>query len=184
MNRITKGLIVSIQGYSEGTTKELSREAMNGGAVAIRTDKNINTHDVPIIGLKKIKVQDMLLQPYITPSLNEIEEVKKWADYIAIDFRCFNKNLPEIVEYCSHNRIPIIADISSMEDYNNIINNNYKVAYITTALSVLYLTKRYYPDKIFLKELIDAGCKNVIAEGNYKYVNDVREAYQIGSHNV
>ena len=33
-----KGLIVSIQGYSQPTTQELAEKAILGGAVAIRTD--------------------------------------------------------------------------------------------------------------------------------------------------
>jgi putative N-acetylmannosamine-6-phosphate epimerase len=184
ITKLKKGIIVSIQGYSESTTKEMAKDAISAGAVAIRTDKNIYIHDVPIIGLKKIKVKSFIEQPYITPTIKEIEDVKVWADFIAIDFRILNKNLSEIVEYCRHNQLNIIADISSMADYKNIIDNNYNISYITTALSVLYLTKPYFPDKLLIKRLSDVGCTNLIAEGNYQYVDDVREAYQVGSHNV
>ena len=49
-----KGLIVSIQGYSRAMTEEMIVEIANAGAVAIRTDKKVNSR-LPLIGLIKNK---------------------------------------------------------------------------------------------------------------------------------
>ena len=184
ITKFKKGIIVSIQGYSEIATKELALHAINGGAVAIKTDKNIHIDKVPIIGLKRVKVQSLADEVFMTPTIKDIDEIKIWSEFIALDFRMLNPDLAELIEYCRHNQLNVIANIGSIDDYLNIVENNWKVAYISTALSVFYLTKQYFPDKILLKELVQNGCKNIIAEGNYQAVNDVREAYTIGSNNV
>jgi len=184
---MNKGIIVSIQGYMPETTQELAKEATNAGAVAIRTDKYIDC-PMPIIGLRKIKMNDydIMKEPYITPTINDISIVKKWLhknNFIAIDFRKINKNLNEINAYCLENKIDIIADIGDFDDYENIIKNGYTVAYVASTLSVLY-NKRFYPDIELVKKLYDAGCRNIIAEGNYRICKDVEDVLDYGINNV
>lgn len=181
---MNKGIIVSIQGYNTITTETLAREAVNACAVAIRTDKPI-TIDIPVIGLQKIKVGNTSREAYITPTVEEVEKISKWADIVAIDYRRCNKNLKEISDYCRSAGIKVVSDIMCFEDYENIKENSYHFDYIATTLSVLSPgNRRYYPDKRLVKSLVADGCRNVIAEGNYDYRKDVREVFNAGVHAV
>ncbi len=182
LNLKNYGIIVSIQKYSLETTKEMANEAVNAGAIALRTDKDIGIDSIPIIGLKKIDVINHQDEAYITPDIKSIESVAEWTNNIAIDFRRLNKNLDEINEYCEDNNINIIADIANIADYYNILEKGYNVKYITTALSVLYRlgTAFYFPDKEFIKTLLKEGCHNLIAEGKYQTRRDVQWAYEQG----
>jgi putative N-acetylmannosamine-6-phosphate epimerase len=178
MKKIENGIIVSVQGMGITTTNEIVGEAIKAGAVAIRTDKILDKINVPIIGLKKLKVKNLKEQAYITPDIDSIEQVKEWADYIAIDFRRCNYDLDRINKYCIKNNINIVADIGTIEDYQNIIAKKYKVNYITTALSVYY-HKKYFPDLTILEKLNALDCKNIIAEGEYKTRADVVKAFEL-----
>lgn len=181
---MNKGIIVSIQGYNTIATETLAREAVNACAVAIRTDKPIEV-DVPIIGLQKVKVGNTGKEAYITPTIEDVEKVGHWADFVAIDYRMCNKNLNDISDYCKKNKIKVIADIMCFADYENIKENGYQFDYIATTLSVLNPgNKRYYPDIRLVKSLIAAGCRNLIAEGNYNYRKDVKEVLDSGVHAV
>jgi len=111
-----KGLIVSVQGYSVNTTKELSDKAIKGGAIGIRTDQPI-TVNMPIIGLKKNKGKY-----HITTNLPHINEVSKWANYVAIDSRKGNNDIRHLLSYCNEIDCNFISDISSDEDVKNILN--------------------------------------------------------------
>jgi len=183
--KIEKGIIVSIQGYSKTTIEELAREAQNAGAIAIRTDKKIDT-SLPVIGLKKEKGLTPSRQAYITSNVDDIEEVKQWANYVAIDYRRLNPNLKDINSYCMDNKIKVIADIASIEDYENILKNNYSYEYMATTLSVLYLSskQRYFPDMELIRKLVKAGETKIIAEGNFNTMSQVREVYALGCNNV
>jgi len=182
---LERGIIVSIQGYHQKTIEELAKNAINAGAVAIRTDKPIHfspyEKKVPLIGLNKSKVVNPEITPYITPDLESIISVSKWAEYIAIDYRQLNPNLKKISDYCKEQKLNIVADIGSWKDFNNIKENDYYYTYIATSFSVFDIM--FFPDK----ELLSKVCKiekNVIAEGNYKTRKDVKEALEIGACNV
>jgi putative N-acetylmannosamine-6-phosphate epimerase len=182
---LDRGIIVSVQGYTKETIEELVREAISAGAVAIRTDKRIHVDinkKVPIIGLWKTKVNDPVKEAYITPTRTEIERVVQWADYVAVDYRELNTNLPDISKYCREKKLKVVADISTIRDYENIKENDYYYTYIATTLSVF--SNLYDPDFKILHELIDAGEKNIIAEGNFKIRNDVSKAYKMGIKNI
>lgn len=182
---LDKGIIVSIQMYSRETIEEMAIEAINAGAVALRTDKKIRIpldKKIPIIGLWKTKVNDPVKEAYITPTVNEVEKVASWSDYVAIDYRELNPALLKVSNYCREKKIKVVADIATTQDYQNIKENDYYYTYIATTLSVF--SSIYDPDFRILYELIAAGEKNIIAEGNFKIRQDVAKAYKIGIRNI
>lgn len=175
---INKGIIVSIQGYSKITTEELAKEAINAGATAIKTDKEISTNsNIPIVGCHKIKVEHPEKQAYLTPTIELIEEVKKWSDYVSIDYRRCNKDLKKISDYCKEHKIKVIADIQNIEDYRHIKKNMLHYTYIATTFSVF--SKKFYPDVALAKELMKEE-KHLIAEGNFKTRAEVKDMFNSG----
>lgn len=181
---MNKGIIVSVQGYNTIATETLAREAVNACAVAIRTDKPIEV-DVPVIGLQKVKVNNAGKEAYITPTIADVEKVSRWADYVAIDYRQCNQNLLEISNYCKEKKIKVVADIMNYKDFEMMIAHGYYFDYIATTLSVLNPgNKRHSPDKRIVRALLAAGCRDVIAEGNYNYRKDVRDVFNAGVHAV
>jgi len=183
---ISQGIIVSIQGYHQKTIEELAKDAINAGCVALRTDKPLHFRPydkkVPIIGLNKIKVINPEITPYITSTIEEIEKVKEWADYIAVDYRLVNNNLKGISAYSEERKLNIIADIGCIEDYENIKENNYYYTYIATTFSVFKIL--FKPDTKLIKYLVDKGEKYIIAEGNYTTRKSVIDVYNLGVKNV
>lgn len=183
------GIIVSIQGYSLNTTQELANNAINAGAVGIRTDKLLNI-DIPYIVLKKTKVEkeERIKIPFITPTIEDIQfyenKIDKDKVYIAVDYRVINKNLKSVSDYCRQKKIKIVADIANIGDYKNILSNNYYHDYIATTLSVLYYDNKYFPDIWLAQELYNSGCKNIIAEGNFSKREDVRKVFYYGINNI
>lgn len=175
-----KGIIASIQGYHQKTIEELALNAINGGAVAIRTDKPIRVN-VPLIGLNKIHVNWPEKEAYITPSIELIEKVAEWAQYVAIDYRSLNHDLEQISDYCLENKIKVVADIGTYQDYLNIKERGFYFTFLTTTFSVHHV--RFNPDLRLLKKLLKEE-KNVIGEGNYYTRPQVDEAFKIGAHNV
>jgi putative N-acetylmannosamine-6-phosphate epimerase len=175
------GIIVSIQQLSRNTIEELAREAISGGAVAIRTDKPINCK-IPVIGLKKISVQNRSEDIYITPTLKDVRKVKDWAYLIAIDYRRINQDLKEISDFCRENNLCVVADIETVEDYENILENDYYYTFIATTFSIFHMN--HTPDIELIRQLKQLDCKNIIAEGNYQTRKQVLEAYAAGANNV
>lgn len=171
---LANGIIVSIQNYSLSTTQELAEIAIEGGAIAIRTDQPI-TINKPIIGLKKYNY-DRYERAYITPAISDIVEVAEWSNYVAVDYRSINKNLKDISEYTKEKNIDIVADIATIEDYQNIKKNNYNYMYLATTLSVL--KNKYAPDLKILSELYYLKATMIIAEGNFSNRGQIRTAYE------
>lgn len=183
---LNKGIIVSIQGYSKVTTSELIDEAIAAGAVAIRTDKNINGKAVPIIGLRKQVVNNARSQAFITPTIPLIEEVAEKADYVAVDYRRVNKNLSEISAYCEKNNIKVVADIRDMADLMYIKERGFYYTYIATTLSVLvdYDNEYRFAPNIELASKAYEIEKDLIAEGNIFSRKHVKALIDIGIKNV
>ena len=178
----SKGLIVSVQGYSIETTAELIVEIANAGAVAVRTDKKVDSR-IPLIGLSKVKVEDRKEEPYITNTLDRVKEIEKWTKNIAIDYRKMNSDIKEISDYCRNKRLVVIADIADIADYENIIENDYYHTYIATTLAVLY-RENFTPDIDLIEQLKKLECENIIAEGNFSTRKQVKLAYNVGACNV
>jgi len=179
--KLNKGVYVSIQGLSHNTTSELITEALSAGAAGIKTDKEITLKgrkDITIIGCHKVRVRDKSREAYITPTVEEVKKVAEWADLVSIDYRRINKNLKAISEYCRDKKIPVVADIGTMEDLENIQKCGLYYTYIATTFSVFGL--KYYPDLEFLKALLEHE-KNILAEGNYQTRGQVIEAMKAGA---
>lgn len=160
---INKGLIVSIQRYSRETTQELAERAIDGGAIAIRTDQRINVK-VPVIGLIKIPNKKY----YITTSRAAIKECM-WSQYVAIDSRKGNIDIDLLYSYCHINEVDIIADIENIEDVYNLLAicsrlKLVKPKYIATTFSFM---EEGIPDLKLLKKIKKATNISIIAEGGY-----------------
>ena len=176
------GIIVSIQGYSKNTTEELCKEIISAGAIGIRTDKNIRT-EIDIIGLHKVHVNNPEIESYITNTIELIDSVSEWSQYVAVDYRKLNPNLQKISDFAKEKKIKIIADIGTRKDYENIKNNDYYYTYIATTFSVFNPRRRFYPDLGFMQFLAEKE-KNVIAEGNINTRDQVRKIIEMGITNI
>lgn len=174
-NKIENGLIVSIQGYSLNTTQELAEWAINGGAVAIRTDQPIKIK-VPVIGLQKIENKEF----YITSTREALIEVQKWADYIAIDSRKGNQDLSLLYAHCHVNNIKYIADIQYIDDVKNILEMCSKKKIIKPSFFATTFSYNGYLVKQ-IKEITDIP---IIAEGGYNDKIMIYNARLNGASNV
>ena len=177
---IKRGIIVSIQGYHYKTITELAVEAVNGGCVGLRIDKHIDLPEdkkVPIIGLKKIHVDDPKLEAYITPTVDDVETIKDWCNLVAIDYRRCNKHLNSVSKFCREHHLEVVADIETFEDYERIKECEYYYTYIATTFSVF--TAQYRPNLGLVERLAKVE-KNLIAEGNFTSRTDVRQAFKHG----
>jgi len=168
---IEKGLIVSIQGYSRGTTQELAEGAVQGGAVAIRTDQPISTK-VPVIGLEKIPNKSY----YITTSRDSIIRCMAWSNYIAIDSRRGNNDLEILLAHCHINNINVVADIRTLDDVKNLLTiceeqNIRKPAYIATTFDY---DMSYIQKLVIIKAIKSYSDIPVIAEGGYSKLDEVK----------
>jgi len=179
-----RGIIVSIQGYSQKTTSELASEAVSAGCVALRLDKPVSIRDgldrVPIIGLRKSSVPHPASEPYITTTPDAVQEVSNWANYVAIDCRVCNPRRAELADYCNKRNIKFVADIETVDDWKSIQGLGFSWA--ATTFSVFH--KNHRPDISLVKVLKESGEKHIIAEGNYTSRVDVRTALQSGAHMV
>jgi N-acylglucosamine-6-phosphate 2-epimerase len=164
-----KGLIVSIQNWTQDTTNELASMAIKGGAIAIRTDKPLLSA-IDIIGLKK----DFTKEFYITPTIEDVKNVSEWADYIAIDSRIGNKEIEILYKYCRELNKKIVADIEDLKDVENIIK--YNPDYIATTFSKGNIE--------LIKEIKNIADIPVIAEGGYDSKEKIKQAIKNGAHAI
>lgn len=179
---IKPGIIVSIQGYTSHTTEELTKEIISAGAVAVRTDKAFHT-EIPVIGLHKVHVSYPEKEAYITPDVESIKKVSTWSSIVAIDYRKLNPNLQEISNFCRKEKIKVIADIGTIEDFYNIKEKDYYYNYIATTFTIFNSKKRFYPDIELAIEIFKEE-KNVIAEGNIATREQVRKLFNAGIKRV
>jgi putative N-acetylmannosamine-6-phosphate epimerase len=177
---IKKGLIVSIQNYSQNTTQELAEKVINGEAIAIRTDQQISVN-VPVIALEKIENEKY----YITSTIGSIKKCM-WGNYIAIDSRKGNRDLDLLYSFCHINEINIIADIENIEDVYNLLEICTKlklkgIKYIATTFSFL---KNGMPDISLIKKIKKVTKIPVIAEGKYNNDTFISLAIQNGASHI
>ena len=150
-------LIVSIQELSTYSTKELAKKALSNGASYIRTDRDIKSKG-KTLGLVKNKEYEF----YITPTIQDIEEVSKWAKYVCIDCRKENPNLKELLKYCNDNDIKFVADVEKIEDVVFVLN--YTPQFISTTFCYNKTDKLNIIKQI--KERVNK-IPPIIAEGGY-----------------
>lgn len=175
-----KGLIVSIQGYTQETTQELASKLNKIEISGIRTDRPFK-FKIPIIALEKIPEKKY----YITPTVEAITRCQ-WGDYVAIDCRRGNPDLQLLLAYAQIHRIKVIADIKDYKDVDNIIRlhekNNFDYpAYIATSFSFLDTNTINFK----LIEYIKNNCEvPVIAEGKIKNADEAKICYDLGADNI
>jgi len=175
-----KGLIVSIQNYSQEVTQELAGKCIDSGADGIRTDKAIMIKK-PIIALEKIENKKY----YITTDIEAINRCY-YGNYIAIDSRRGNFDLSLLFAFCQINGIKVIADIQCIKDVENIMEMHLKKtfklpAYFATTFSFL---STGYPDNDLIKDIVGITNVPVIAEGKYKEKKEIEKAYRNGASNI
>lgn len=171
---IEKGVIVSVQNYTQKTTQELAKRAIDSGAIGIRTDRNIKAKNV--IGLEKNDREF-----YITTTKDSLLRVSKWADYIAIDSRKGNYELDYLYAICHVNEIRIVADIEDIEDVKNIlyICNRDKIK-----LPVYFATTFSNKNIELIQEISMITDIPIIAEGGYTDKEDIQQAKRNGVNNI
>ena len=178
---IEKGIIVSIQKYSQITTQELACQSIDGGAVAIRTDIPIMINK-PLIGLKKLENKKY----YITTSRQAIAEVGRWANYIAIDSRKGNEDLELLYAHCHISCLQIVADIQNVEDVENLLTicekkKLLKPAYISTTFSFLCEGTH---DNFLVAQIKKITDIPIIAEGHCDHRQDIFQSKMYGANNI
>jgi putative N-acetylmannosamine-6-phosphate epimerase len=178
---IESGIIVSIQKYTLETTQELSERAIDGGAVAIRTDQPIRVTK-PVIGLEKLES----MKYYITTTIESLNKVQKWANYIAIDSRRGNQNIDLLYSHCHVNNIGIIADVQNIKDVENLLTiceqqGIIKPQYISTTFSFLDSGSH---DNHLIEQIKTITNIPIIAEGHCNHRSDIMKVKQNGANNI
>jgi len=174
-----KGLIVSIQGYSQETTQELADNIQNN-IVGIRTDQPIKIK-VPVIALEKLEGKKY----YITSTVDSIMRCR-WGDFVAIDCRRGNFELQLLLAYAQIHKIKIIADIETFKDFEYIFDlgksNGFVLpAYFATTFSFF---KTGNQDFSLINNIKNQCDTPIIAEGKIKTRPDAKRAYECGASNV
>jgi N-acylglucosamine-6-phosphate 2-epimerase len=172
---INKGLIVSIQKYTQPTTQELALKSIQGGAVAIRTDQEIKC-EKPIIGLKKLGGKEF----YITTTRDAILEVSKWSDYVAIDSRKGNTEIELLYAHCHVTNVKIVADIETVEDVQNVLS----ICNKSRIKKPEYFATTFAFNCKIIKEIKEISDIPVIAEGGYSSRLSMNIARHAGADNI
>lgn len=199
LEKIKGKLVVSCQAlpdeplHSSFIMGRMAYAAFEGGASGIRANgvsdieeirKNVN---LPIIGI--IKKQYGENPVYITPTLNEIDElVKSEVDIIAIDGtkreRPDGRELKELIREVKKkypNQL-FMADISNVEEARKCEELGFDIVG-TTLVGYTEYTKGNNPLEE-LKKVIDAVKIPVIGEGNLDTPEKARKALEIGAFAV
>lgn len=199
LEKIKGKLIVSCQAlpdeplHSSFIMGRMAYAAFEGGAAGIRANgvsdieeirKNVN---LPIIGIIKKQYGDNPV--YITPTLNEIDElVKSEVDIIAIDGtrreRPDGMELKELIKEVKKkypNQL-FMADISNVEEAKKCEELGFDIVG-TTLVGYTEYTKGNNPLEE-LKKVIDAVKIPVIGEGNLDTPEKARKALEIGAFAV
>lgn len=170
-----RGLILSIQGYTQPTTQELAEQAVQAGVSAIRTDQPIKV-DVPVIGLRK-KFKNPY---YITTDLEDILEVASWATYVAIDCRS-RQGLVSILDFCIKNAVSVVADVETQEDVVQLLPYKaHPVCFVATTFSSVGTGDQ---DFSLVEKAVGHGFV-VLAEGGIRDHRDVQKALTAGARAV
>ena len=203
LESLKNGLIVSCQAlygeplYSEagGIMPLVAKAVLAGGAVGIRanTPRDIReiraVVDLPIIGLYKRNYEGY--EPYITPTLKEVEEViDAGAEIVSID--CTNRpradgiSLKEAIYQIKrlHPKILIMADISNYEEGKAAFE--YGADIIATTLNgYTPYTISANTDNYELVSRLSKACKApVFAEGRIHYPCQAAKMLEAGAWSV
>lgn len=205
---IRGGLIVSCYAdrdynrafMDEKAMSALATSVQRGGAAAIRVNLRHISHlkrvvEIPIIGIEKVYRGNEMR---ITPTTREVEDlVAAGADAIAIDgtqrSRFDSLSLRDFIsEIKSHFGVPVIADISTLEEGVNVAELG--VDAVGTTLSGYTLYSKNVgclgdippaePDYQIVQELSKCVGIPVIAEGRYNCPLKAKKVLELGAHAV
>ena len=199
---LPKNLIVSCQAledeplHSSYIMSKMALAAYQGGAKGIRANskKDIieikKEVDLPVIGIVKRDYTGS--DVYITATTKEIDElIESGCEVIAMDAttsRRPEKSLEELVSYVREkdSNVELMADIATVEEA--VIAERLGFDYIGTTLhGYTHDTKGkkvYENDFAFLKEVMNAVEKPVIAEGNVATPEMLKRVFELGVYSA
>lgn len=200
IHKLKNGLIVSCQAdktdplYGSGFMVALAKSAQIGGAVGIRANGANNIKaikkavNLPVIGIYKKKFIDS--DVYITPTIKcAVAVIKAGADILALDAtdrqRPGNLKLEKLVYFLKQNySIPLMADVSTLEEGINAFNLGFDIVATTLAGYTPYSRKIKEPDFKLLKDLIKYLSIPVILEGRISTQKQALWAIKAGAYAV
>lgn len=196
--KLPRNLIVSCQAledeplHSSFIMSKMALAAAQGGAKGIRANSKEDIIeirkevDLPIIGIVKRNYQGSNV--FITATTKEIDElIESGCEVIAMDATMSErpeKSLEELVAYTREQapEVELMADISTIEEA--VIAEKLGFDYIGTTLHGYTKhtkgKKLYDNDFSFLKEMLHAVEKPVIAEGNIITPEMLKRAFELG----
>ncbi|WP_339226590.1 N-acetylmannosamine-6-phosphate 2-epimerase [Oceanobacillus sp. FSL K6-2867] len=196
--KLPRNLIVSCQAleeeplHSSFIMSKMALAAAQGGAKGIRANSKEDIIeikkevDLPIIGIVKRNYKDS--DVFITATSKEIDElIESGCEVIAMDATISErpeKILEELVAYTREQapNVELMADISTIEEAQ--IAEKLGFDYIGTTLHGYTKhtkgKKLYDNDFAFLKEILQAVKKPVIAEGNIMTPHMLKKSFELG----
>ncbi|MGJ9458117.1 N-acetylmannosamine-6-phosphate 2-epimerase [Oceanobacillus sp. CF4.6] len=199
---LPKNLIVSCQAledeplHSSYIMSKMALAAYQGGAKGIRANSKEDIIeikkevDLPVIGIVKRDYTGS--DVYITATSKEIDElIESGCEVIAMDATTSSrpeKSLEELVSYVREKapNVELMADIATVEEA--VIAGKLNFDYIGTTLhGYTHDTKgkkMYDNDFAFLKEVMNAIEKPVIAEGNVATPEMLKRVFEIGVYSA
>lgn len=199
INRLKNGVVVSCQAlpdeplHGSEIMARMAKAAEAGGAVAIRanTKEDIceikRTVSLPVIGIVKRDYEGS--EVYITPTSKEVDElIEAGVDMIAMDATRQSRpegcTLESLVAYIKGRNIPIMADVSTLEEA--IYAESLGVDCVSTTLSgyTSYSPQISGPDF----DLVDQATRKlqipIFAEGRVNDPSQVERMLHLGAHCV
>lgn len=196
---LPRGLIVSCQAledeplHSPFIMAKMALAAKQGGAVAIRANgyndivsikKEV---DIPIIGIVKKQYEDSLV--YITPTMNEIDEVaRSGAQIIAIDatdrIRPNGEKLEDLIKRAKecYSDIFFMADISTFEEGIKAQDLGFDLISTTLCGYTEYTKDTKIPNLRLIEDLCGKVNVPVIAEGGIWTIEDLKDVIDCGAY--
>ena len=196
--KLPSNLIVSCQAledeplHSSFIMSKMALAAAQGGAKGIRANSKEDIIEIkkevslPIIGILKRNYQGS--DVYITATSKEVDElIESGCEVIAMDATISERpkeSLEELVNYAREQapHVELMADISTIEEA--IIAEKLGFDYVGTTLHGYTKhtkgKKLYDQDFAFLKEVLQAVEKPVIAEGNIITPDMLKKSFELG----
>lgn len=204
INRLKGKVVVSVQAmpseplYLEKCMVAMMKSVIKGGAGGLRVAGARDVRnakrlfEVPVIGLTKPDVIPSNWQEivYITPTIKEvIELVEAGADIIAFDGtmrpRPQDEKLEDLIKYIKINKRIAMADISTLEEAQNVEKLGADVLSTTLSGYTQFSQNRGDgPDFVLLKELVQNTNLPVVLEGRIWEPEEVSKAFELGAHCV
>ena len=192
-------LIVSCQAESESPLhgpefmSAMAQAAFDGGAAGIRAEgaedlRAIKSRlDLPLVGI--IKKHGYGTEVYITPSVNEVEElIRIGVDVVAFDAtdrpRPRDSSLNEIIELIGREEAISMADVSNYREGIRAAKIGVDMVATTLAGYTNYTAEMSGPQLKLVERLAADIDIPVIAEGKIRKPETARRAVELGAHAV